>query len=380
LSRFRALALLAIFAVLAVAVTACGGGGSSDENPQKVIDNATLKGVESGELDLSLSVKAQGKESGNVQVSLSGPFQSEGKENLPELDMTAKANGAVNGKNIDFEGGVTLLSDRAFVDYKGVEYEVDPTTFGIVKSGFERAQQRQGAEAGTGGVTACQEAASELKVSEYVENLTNDGSAEVDGVSTTKVSGDLSAASALGALIKLAENPACSSQLQAVGSLPLSALRKARGEISSAVKKAHIELYVGDDHIIRKAVAELTIEPKRAGAEKAEVDLELSLGKVNEEQSITAPSGAKPLEQLFQQLGVNPIELLELSNGGHGGPGVEHLLEGLTGGASLGGLGGGGSGSSSSGGSSGGGSQAYLECLQGASSAADVQKCASKLQ
>ena len=106
--------------------------------------------------------------------------------------MTASAKGSAKGEDVDFEGGLTLLSDRAYVEYEGTEYEVDPTTFGFVKSGFEQAQQQGGgSESNPADVTACQEAATGLKVGDFVDNLTNEGSADVDGTSTTKVSGDL---------------------------------------------------------------------------------------------------------------------------------------------------------------------------------------------
>jgi hypothetical protein len=376
LSRFRILVLLAALAALATAFTACGGGSGSggSEDPQKVIDSATLEGVKSGTLDLSLSIKAEGEEGGDVNVSLSGPFQSRGKENLPEFALAAKASGSVNGEAVNFDGGLTLLSDRAFVGYEGTEYEVDPTTFGFVKSGFEQAQQ-QGSQK-SGDVTACQEAAAGLEVADFVDNLTSEGGADVDGTSTTKVSGDLNSEGAVDAIIKLTETPACSSQLEAAGPLPLGELEKAKGELTSAVKKAHVDLYVGDDHIIRRIAAELTIEPKGTSGEKVEVEFDLSLGSVNEEQDITAPSGAKPLEGLFQKLGVNPLELLEAGSGG--GAGLGGLLEGVTGGESSSG------GGSASGGASAGSQQAYLECLEevsaGPATAADLQKCASLLK
>jgi hypothetical protein len=375
LSRFRTFVLLAALAALATAFAACGSSSSSSEDPQKVIDNATLEGITSGNLDLSLGVKSEGKEGGDVSVSLSGPFQAGSKGNLPQLDLAVKANGSVNGQNVDFDGGLTLLSDRAFVGYKGTEYEVDPTTFGFVKSGFEQAQQQGSSESSSADVTACQEAATGLKVGDFVENLTNEGSAEVDGTSTTKVSGDLNATGAIDAIVKLTENPACSAQLEAAGPLPLAELEKAKGEVSSALKKAHVEVYVGDDNIIRKVAAELTIEPKGSSTEKVEIEFELSIGGVNEDQSISAPANAKPLEKLFLQLGVNPIELLEATSGG--GAGLGGLLEGVTGGSSS-------SGESSSGEESSSGSaagqQAYLNCLKGATTPADLQKCASLIQ
>jgi hypothetical protein len=377
LSRFRILVLLAALAALTTAFAACGGSDKSSEDPQKVIDNATLEGVKSGNIDLSLGVKSEGDEGGNLDVSLSGPFQSAGNGDLPQLALTASAKGTAKGEDIDFEGGLTLLPDRAYVNYEGTEYEVDPTTFGFVKSGFEQAQQQgSGSESNPADVSACQEAATGLKVGDFVDNLSNDGSADVDGTSTTKVSGDLNVGAAIDAIIKLTEDPACSSQLEAAGPLPIGELEKAKGELTSAVKSAHVEVYVGDDNIIRKLAAELTIEPKGSSKEKVEVEFDLSLSGVNEEQDISAPANAKPLEGLFQKLNVNPIELLE---GASSGEGLGNLLEGVTGSGSSGG-GSPSGGSESSGGGGEGGQQAYLNCLKGAQTPADLQRCASLIQ
>ena len=374
MSRIRIFALLATLAALTMAFAACGGGGdstNSEEDPQKVIENASLEGVKSGELELSLHVNAEGEEGGNADVELSGPFEQGAKGELPQLEMAAKVNGSAEGESIDFEGAVTLLTDRAFVEYEGADYEVDPTTFGYLKSAFERAQQQGGEESGD--ITACQKAAEGLKFSQFAENLKNEGSADVDGTATTKVSGDLNVGGAIDAVIKLTEDPACSSQLEAAGPLPLSELEEAKGELTKAIKQSHVELYVGDDNIVRKVAAELTIEPPEAKSEKVEVELELSLSGVNEEQSFSEPSNAKPLEALFKKLGVNPLELLEA--GGSGG--IGGLLEGI---------GGGSSGSSGGGSSSGGNAEfgakqkEYAECLKSVKTAADVQKCASLLE
>jgi len=367
LSRFRTFALLAALAALSSILVACGGSDKSSEDPQKVLDNASLEGVTSGNLDLSLGVKSEGDEGGNIDVKLSGPFQSGSKGDLPQLAMTASAKGTAKGEDVDFEGGLTLLPDRAYVNYEGTEYEVDPTTFGFVKSGFEQAQQQgAGSESNPADVSACQEAATGLKVGDFVDNLTNEGSAEVDGTGTTEISGDLDVGAAIDAIIKLTENPACASQLEAAGPLPIGELEKAKGELTSAVKKAHVDVYVGDDDIIRRLAAEMTIEPKGSGSEKVEVDLDLSLSGVNEEQDIAAPANAQPLEGLFQKLNVNPLELLE---GASSGEGLGDLLEGI-GGPSSGG------GSSSGGGGTGSGLN--RSCLENAETPADLQKCASE--
>lgn len=363
------LALVALSAALA----ACGGGGSDD--PQTVVEEATLKGVESGKLNLAVDVNVEGKKAGKVDVSLSGPFQSEEGAEYPELELAFSAKGSLGGKDLNREGGLTLLGNKAYVAYEGTQYEVDSTTFNFVKSSLK---QQSGEQGKSSEIAACQEAASELELSDFVENLKSDGSAEVGGTSTTKVSGDLDATSAVEAFSTLIEDPACSEQLSAAGPLPSAAeLDKAKGTIKDSLKSAQVDLYVGDDHIVRRITAQATIEPPKSaksGAKRVELDLDLSLTGVNEEQTIAAPSSAKPLSDLFLKLGINPIELLgALQNGGS--EGIGGLLEGLSeAGGSAGGSG------SSGGGNSGGGQQSYYECLGEAHTPVDIQNCTGQLQ
>ena len=137
MSRARILTLFLALIALASAFAACGGGGS--DSPQAVVDEATLQGIESGDIDLALGIDVKGEKSGHVDVSLSGPFQSESEAELPEFDLTATAKGSLGGEDIDFDGGFTLLGgNKAYVGYEGSEYEVDPTTFSFVKSALEK--------------------------------------------------------------------------------------------------------------------------------------------------------------------------------------------------------------------------------------------------
>lgn len=369
MTRFRILTLFAVLTAIAALFAACGGSddssgsSGSSEDPQKVLENASLEGVKSGEFDMALNVTAEGDEGGDVEVNLSGPFEAGAQGELPQVELTAEASGSAAGEDLDFEGGLTLLTDRGFVEYEGDAYEVDPTTFGFLKSALEQAQQKEG---DSGDITACQQAAEGIKFSQFAEELVNEGDADIDGTQTTKVSGDLSVGGAVDALIQLTEDPACSSQLEAAGPLPISELEEAKGELSKAIKKAHVELYVGDDDIVRKMALELTIQPPAGSDEKVELEMEISLSGVNEEQSFSEPSDAKPLEGLFQELGVNPLELLKGSEKGLGG-----LLESLSG-AALGGS----SGGASSGGVDATAAKEYAECLQEVQTSADLQKCA----
>ncbi|HEY8808562.1 MAG TPA: hypothetical protein VIM28_00955 [Solirubrobacterales bacterium] len=336
MSRLRSLYVIAA-AVALIAVgaglAACGGGSDkSSESPQTVLDEATLQGIESGDVDLSLGVKAQGPEGGNLNVSLSGSFQGEGKGSLPQLDMTAKAKGNFKGKNIDFDGGLVLLPNTAFVNYQGTEYEVDPTTFSFVESALAQAQREGGAETGSDGVAACQEEFGRLKVADFLENGSNEGSADVGGTGTTKVSGDLDVPGAIDSVLEVVESQACRAQLAAAGPLPSkSELDQAKSQVGSAVKSAHVDVYVGDDNIVRQISAQLQIEPQNGGSgpKSVEIELDLKLTEVNEEQTISAPSNAKSLSKLFLKLGINPIELLGLLQGEEGGESLGELFEGL---------------------------------------------------
>jgi hypothetical protein len=331
-SRFRIFTLFAALLVLATALAACGGGGSSD--PQTIVDEATLQGIESGNVDLSLGIDVKGSKGGHLDIGVSGPFQSESEAEYPELDMSASAKGSIGGEKVDFEGGLTLLGNKAYVGYAGTEYEVDPTTFNFVRTIIKR---RSGGKKKSTELTACQEAAAELKLSDFVENLKSEGSTDVGGTSTNKVSGDLNVSGALKATAELSEDPACSEELRAAGSFPSGArLEKAEAQVRESLKNAHVVLYVGDDHIVRRITAEATVEPPSGsggGAKSAEIDLDLTLTGVNEEQTISAPGNSQPLSNLFVKLGVNPIELLGLlqgSGGGLNGPGgLSGLLQGL---------------------------------------------------
>lgn len=382
--RFRFLATFTALAALATALVACGGSGGGGDDPQQVVEDATLEGITSAEVDLVLNVDSSGPEGRDVDVTVSGPFERKGGEVLPRLDLEIEASGDLRGRVADF-GGITLLADRAFVEYEGTEYEVDPTTFGFIKAALE---QSQGAGEEGADPTACGEAFGELQLSTLVRGLKDEGSAEVDGTATTKLSGELDPGKAIDALIELTETPACRTQLEAAGGASPEKLEEARREVTTALKQSHVEIYVGEDEIIRRFLAHLTIEPKDGG-ETMEVEFELTLGGVNEPQQIAAPPNAKPVEILFRKLDFDPLQALEaLGDGGDIGSVLEDLLgeDPFGGGLGGGGFGGGSGGEGSGGGASPGGStypsggagqQAYLECLQNAQTPTDLQNCAT---
>jgi hypothetical protein len=372
MSRFRTRIAFVALVATATALAACGGGGSGSDDPQEIVNEATLQGIESGKLDFSLALDVKGKGGGHVDASLSGPFQKEDDEELPELDLSGEVDGSLGGEEVDFKGGLTLLSNKAFVEYSGTEYEVDPTTLSFVKSAIQKQAKKQGED--SEGASGCRETVAELKLADFIDNLREGDEVDVGGTPTTTVSGELDAPGAIEALMEVIDDPACSEQLSAAGQLPtVKTLEKAKRTVEDAVKRAHVVLYVGDDHIVRRISVEAAVEPpkravKESGAESVRMDFELTMTGVNEDQTVTAPAQAAPLSDLFLKLGINQLELAGALSGEGG---LEGVLESL-GESSLGGGPGGEDG--------GNGQRSYLKCIRDARTAADIQKCVGLLQ
>ena len=97
MSRFRIFALFAAFAALAVTFAACGGSDKSNEDPQKVIEQASLKGVKSGELTAAEAKTLRGEEAGvkaeeRAEVKANGGHLTKGKQKQlnQELNQDSK--------------------------------------------------------------------------------------------------------------------------------------------------------------------------------------------------------------------------------------------------------------------------------------------------
>ncbi len=130
------------------------------------------------------------------------------------------------------------------------------------------------------------------------------------------------------------------------------------GAVSGAVTDASVDVYSGeDDHVLRKIDANLTIDPTQIVPEGAipvsniQIQFSVEIDGLNEDQTIEAPTDAKPISELLGDTGLDPSTL-----GGLGG-------------ASLGG------------GSSGGGAagSSFEQCIQQASTPDEINACATQL-
>jgi hypothetical protein len=350
LTRIRtAVAVLAIALPIPAAVAGCGGGSSSSsEDPQQVLDqtfNNPTK-ITSGKLDVSVSGSAEGQQSGNFSATISGPFQTDpnDKNAFPQLDLTANVSGSSGGPSISFDGSLITTKDNAFVEYQNQAYEVGTAAFKqFTKAYSQAAKKNQAKGSSSGGFSQFG-----IDPKTWLTNMTNEGTTDIDGTNTIHIHGDADVGKIVTDLQKVSKQTGGSTQQISPDQLK---------QLTDAVQTASIDVYSGaDDHLLRKLAVSLTIAPpSSAGSSvsKVNVNFSITLSDVNQPQTITAPSNAKPISELLGQLGIPGL------------PGVG----GGTGGFSIPGGGSTGSGSSSS----------YQNCVAQAKSQADIQKCLQKL-
>jgi hypothetical protein len=352
LTRIRArVAIFALILGLPATVAGCGGdGGGGSEDPSQVLDQTfnNPTSITSGQLSISLDGSVQGAQSGNLTATIEGPFESdEGNPRaFPQLDLSAQISASGAGQGFDLDGGLITTADNAFVEYQGQAYEVGSSFFQRFRSDYERlarqAQARQGSQSDS---SIFQRLG--IDPQSWLTNLSNEGDEDVEGSETIHIHGDADVDQLVSDLGKIVQRaPGGAGQ-------PLDPAQLDRAK--SAIRDASLDVYSGkDDHILRRLSLSLMIVPGASAGGSAvgsvSVDLSVTLSDVNEAQTITAPSGAKPISGLLSQLGLSGL-------GSLGSPG-----------GTSGGVGGG-----------GGPAQAYAKCIQQATTPSDYDKCAQKL-
>jgi hypothetical protein len=324
---------------------ACGGGsdsGSSSEDPQTVL-NETFNNdtkVTSGQLSIAVDGKAEGSQSGTFSASIDGPFQGDANDPtaFPQLDLTAKVSADSAGQTISFDGGLIATSDQAFVTYQDQAYEVPSDLY----TSFRDSYQQQAAAG-----QASQNSSNSSNVFEqlgidpakWLTNVTNEGTEDVDGTSTIHIHGDADVEQIASDLQQLAQTTGGATQLTP----------QDLSQLKDSIKSASVDVYSGaDDHVLRKLGVTLSIA---SGSDSLDLTFSIGISDLNGDQTITAPSSSKPLSDLTNQLGINLGPLSGLSGGTSGG-------QAPTGQAS----------------------QAYLTCVQQASTPSEINDCASLLQ
>jgi hypothetical protein len=350
----RAVICLSVLGLVAL-LAGCGGGGSSSD-AKETVDKAFSNSISSGVMNLQLTAKVSGvaQLSQPVQLKLTGPFQSNGKQKIPSINLQAN----VSGGGQAFSGGLISTGDNAYVSFQGSNYEFGKQR--IAQLNQQLGSQTQGKSFKDFGIDPAN----------WITDAQDKGEENVNGVETKHVQAGVDVEKMLNDLNKTIDQAgAATGTTQKLTPQQIS-------QVKDVVKNPKFDVYVGkDDNLLRRLNVSVDFqipENQRSqfqGASGGNITFSLDLTKVGEKQTITAPPNPKPISELQGALGA-----LGGGSGSSGGSG-----SGRSGGSS----GSGGSGSSGSGKSpSAKQFQEYSQCIEKAdpSDTAAIQKCASLLK
>lgn len=290
-----------------VVLPGCGGGGSSDADPQEVLDTAlgSGEGSDSGVLEVTLDVSSTGGQAGNLVAEIAGPFSSNGADALPSVDFDVTAAIDSGDSSFDFEGGLTITGDGAWVGFDGDEYQLDDATFEAVKASYEQSASEQ-----TGGDQGSLEQFG-IDPQSWVTDLTNEGTEDLDGTEVVHVSGAADVPKLIADLNDVAQQTGQATDLDAA----------TLSELEDTVTDASIDVYAADgDYSLRKIEIGLTLADPRGGSGEVSVVLAIGISDPGSEQSIEAPSDSQPLDDLLNQIPGGAAALGGI--GGAGGTGA----------------------------------------------------------
>src|SRR4051794_40125850 len=180
--------LMLLAALAALVLAGCGGGDKAAAVDESTSVNELLTKtftgqhkVDSGQLDLSLKIDVNSSSNSQLQgpitLKLSGPFQSQGKGQLPKFDIDASFEGA--GQSL--KAGLESTGDKGFVNFNGTEYAVSDQIFQQFKTGYEQAQKQ-----GSGQQNGASLATLGIDPRRWLTNPKNAGEAKVGDTDTIK--------------------------------------------------------------------------------------------------------------------------------------------------------------------------------------------------
>lgn len=272
--RLIVVVLCAVAAGAALASSGCGQGGEEPASamPKSLrgkVEVANFEGVNRTAAVVNLSINNLTEEEffamGGVQQ-----FENLEGDGPPRMQIQINSNGSLDGREVDFNGYVTIVPDEAMVVYGPSfvekQYDIREAEFQQLESKFEEALDAKGG----GGPLACFEAAGALDLGRLVTQLVNEGPGKDRyGKHAIWISGKIDVAGVLDGWIALAENPACAAQLRAVGSPPISELEAARKTLVGRVEEPKVLVGLGKNGLLRSLSASATV----TNAEKEEISL-----------------------------------------------------------------------------------------------------------
>jgi hypothetical protein len=352
LPRTRAVVALTVALAAALLLAACGGSGGG-EDPTQVLNEtfSNPTGIHSGTFDADLKIETSGGSSpGKLEVKLGGRFQSRGGGQFPEFDFDVSLRQESGSQTTTGSGGLISTGDSAYVKFQGTDYAVPQPLYDEFIASYAQLQGQRNSNQGAGLLSALG-----IHVTDWITDLKNEGSYDVEGTKTTHISGRLNVPKFVEDLKTIAQRAG-----RAVGSVDTSQLDR----LNQTVQSGDIDVYSGEsDRLLRSLRMSFNLKPPPApGApDSLTIDVELNLSDVNKPQTIQAPVSSQPLQVLLKQRG---IDLGNLGNSLRGSLGTGGNLP-------------------ESGGSttapSASATQQYQQCLSQARGQAAIQRCAGLL-
>jgi len=351
LIRIRVSAAFALVLASALLLTACGGDGGNDEDPQRVLTEtfSNPTPIRSGNFDLDLKIETNGGDSpGSIEAKLGGQFQSQAPDRFPQFDFDVSLRAESGSQTFSGSGGLTATADRAFVNIQGTEYTVPQALYDQFTATFAQLQSQNGSNPQVGLLQRLN-----IDLASWLTDLKNEGTEDVEGQKTIHISGKANVPQIVNDLKTIARDAG-----QSVGNLNVSQL----DQLKDTIQSGDVDVNTGEtDKLLRRLGLSFDLEPPPGtpGApDSLEFHFQLNLADVNKPQKVRAPADAQPLTRsVLERLGINP----SLLGGTLGAGGVLPESGGSTAAPSQ------------------SATQAYQQCLSEAAGVAELQRCADLL-
>jgi len=296
-ARYLILALLASLAVGLLAA-GCGGDDSSSEDAQALLEKAFGKEVNSGDLEIDAEAQIDGLASlaGPLTFSMSGPFKTEDRRQVPVLDWDISAQGA--GQELD--AGLIVAEDNAFVEYGGESYEVGPELFGQIQEQYARQRPEEEPTLRSYGIDPAT----------WLEEPRVEDGEDIGGDPTRVVTGSVDVEKVVRDLYSLTRSDAFRRQLESQGQTVPEVPEPSDEDIDKiveAVDRLELEVNVDEQDTLRRLAldADFTV-PEGTGdgqIKGGSLSFAFTLNEVGVEPQIEVPSDPRPLTELTQRFG-----------------------------------------------------------------------------
>jgi hypothetical protein len=241
--------------------TPANAAPAASTSPNQVLSAAfTPNALNSASFDAKLSF-SMGRKTNSIRAN--GAYESTGPKDMPK----ARVQVSVDVPGLDGRAGFVTTGERAWLTRGKVAYAVPQAAWAKIVKG--RAQG-----------TPPTSKAPKLNVnpSSWLQNVKSEGTERMDGVQVTHVSADVNSAAAITDVVKA---------MDSTTRIPAGAEKR----LAKVVGNGHIEAWVGDDKILRRATLEMSGQGD--GNRRVDVNLDVRLSQVNKPQSIAAPSKVK---------------------------------------------------------------------------------------